>query len=201
MSGTRAGRLLIVAVLGLAGCAGYGTYEPAKHSERDIYEWPYDPASDDVMIEALAYVITNFPPGTPESAPANGEFAFSRGEERVAISLLPGMKRKNYQRVVQKSDPLAVPFSPDAVTLPRYLVGRIEMQGLAAWVDVHRPIEPGPDGLPRYQCLTVRLHSQPGRWVVQDYAVFAPGIVRLPRPQFIPEDGVTATAEATEPQS
>ncbi len=197
------GCLAGVLAASLGGCVGYGTYEPAKNEARDMVEWPYDPASDEVMIAALAYVIDNFPPGTPATAPQVGKFAIERGSEPVAVSLMPGVTAENYARIVAKSDPYAKPYSPQTIDLPRYSVGQIEMRGLAASVDVHRPLPDTVDGFTQYQCLELSMKWDGGAWIVRDYRVWAPGVVTLPRPTYIPpatvkgEKAAPTTAEAS----
>ncbi|MBX3364706.1 MAG: hypothetical protein KF866_08080 [Phycisphaeraceae bacterium] len=182
-----------VLAAGLTGCVGYGTYEPTRHQARDIVEWPYDPASDDVMVAALAYTIRNFPPGTPEEAPGVGAFAFDRGEEPAAISLPPGIRGDNYRRLVARADAFSMPYSPSTVHLPRYIVGRIEMRGLDAFADIHRSLPRTGDDLPAYQCLTIQLKWDSGRWRVRNYQVWARGVVALPRPVYLPDDAQVAT--------
>ncbi|MCC6285629.1 MAG: hypothetical protein IT439_10090 [Phycisphaerales bacterium] len=183
----------------LAGCnvAGYGTYEPNRQSEVSMIEWPYDPASDGAIIEALRYVIDSFPPGTPERAPERGDFALDRGTDPVAVSLMPGISRKAYERIARKADPYAHPLSPETVSLPRYTVGRVELRALTAWVDVHRPLPlSAPDALVQYQCIQVQLRNEGGSWRAQDYLVYPPGVVRVPKPVYVPGATPTETAGA-----
>lgn len=206
MTVMRAGRCAALAAgaMGLAALcacniAGYGTYEPTRESEVSMIEWPYDPASDGAIIEALRYVIDSFPPGTPESAPGRGAFALDRGSEPVAISLMPGVSRSAYERIVRKADPFARALSPETVALPRYTVGRVELRALTAWVDVHRPLPlAAPDALVQYQCIQVELRNEGGSWQARDYRFYPPGVVRVPKPVYVPGAKQTETAGASE---
>lgn len=191
-----AGTVVLVA-LGACNVAGYGTYEPNRESEVSMIEWPYNPASDGAIIEALRYVIDNFPPGTAEDAPARGDFAIDRGNEPVAISLMSGVSRSGYERIARKADPYARPLSPETVSLPRYSVGRVELRAMTAWVDVHRPLpQSDPDAFLQYQCVQVQLRNEGGAWKAQDYLFYPPGVVRVPKPVYVPGAKPTETAGA-----
>jgi hypothetical protein len=186
---------LLFAGVGLRGCVGYNVYPPM--AGYPAFADPNSPPMYFIMGEALRWTIQKYPPGDAAVAgsevaePGAGAMPSAPGGEspRIAISLVPGMRRDYYIRTAQLAGPGVVPLTPETRGLPTYLVSRIWVGGDSAKVDLFRPVTRmgNPDGSKVYQGLTLNLRGGLHPWHVTSHKVWGIGALEIPEETYLPE--------------
>jgi hypothetical protein len=171
---------------GLCGCVGYSSY-PYVEGARLASTDPNLYSSREVMTVAVGWVMTKFPP--------EGRMPAGVGEQpRALVSLVPGMRKSMYERIVQRvSDNTnmriaAVTPENESSGLPIYRVGRVWLRHGDAKVDVYRPVLglTMPDGSSVYQCVTVILDGGFQPWLVKATHTREPGLLPAPELNYLP---------------
>ncbi|MFG0327267.1 MAG: hypothetical protein ACF8SC_08405 [Phycisphaerales bacterium JB037] len=162
---------------GLTGCVGYTTYDPYRDTKLEVAS-PEQAAVLAVMTEGVRWTIARFPPGTPKVAASVGDLATRPPTGPVTVGLPPGLSRVQYLNVIERIGPPAEPLVGAEARHPLYVVGRIELRGGKAKVDVHRPLPEGGS-----QCLRLTMEGGvTSDWRVLKYEPYEPGVVPLPLP-------------------
>lgn len=178
---------------GITGCQQYVS-APGIPSAQGIPENPNKPAAISVMVEAVRYVATRYPPGGYDYDAASMQEQ-AAVEVPYAMQVCPprGLRRSFYERLVQNIGPAAQPISPEGLEegLPTFYVTRVWMRFQKATVDVLRPMPEvglGPDEKPVYQTVTVRLEGGLEPWRVVHARAWSPNEPTLPQPYFMPDE-------------
>lgn len=162
-----AGSLMLAAV---AGCVGYTTYPPAdgQLASDDIS----GPPADEIMTEALVWVIDRNPP---------------IGSGPAVINLPEGVRDRAYRVIASRVDartPIEVlPMSAGLEVAPTYHITRLWVRGTEAEVDVIRPVEElgaSPTGHPIVQAVTVHLRGGLSSWRVERARPWVIGTDEIP---------------------
>jgi hypothetical protein len=187
---------MLVAVVGLAavvgtGCQKYSTY-PAVQTAKGMAEDPNSPTNEAVIVAALQYVATRYPPNGTIYAKAPNATDKLQADYPFAINLPAGMRKSFYERIPTKVGPLVQPVTQELVAkneLPVYHVTRVWLRFNSSTVDVLRPMPElgaGPDGKPVYQNVTVRLEGGFEPWRVLHARAWDPGSDDAPDYYFVP---------------
>jgi len=190
---TRQGRPALVAAaimlaagsVVLSGCVGYTTYDP-RTDHRVSLRGMNHAALRGSIAEALRWTISRYPPSMPRQDARQGRIVGYPPAEQVAVGLPRGLSRRQYLEFVDAIGPVASPLTDETEQLPTYIVGRIELRGGKADIDIHRPV---PDGDPggTHQLIEVSLEGGIGSWRVIGHQIYAPSVVALPEPGRLPE--------------
>lgn len=187
---------LIAAAALLGGCyGGYSSWPPV----------PGDTAGNNinegscpvVMATALRWTARRFPPVAQPEIGVEYDVPF-------AVNLPPGADDDTHDYVVKWTGPHARAMTRQTEDLPTYHVKRIDLRGPVAEVDIVRPViamNPGPDGQPVYQGVTVFLRGGQHPWKVERHRVFPMGLMDVPARTYHPAvvRADAAAARANEP--
>jgi hypothetical protein len=172
--------VLILAAGSLAGCSGFGNYNPEDRTGNisDLPD-PNQPNIQRAYTAALQYVITRYRQG--------GE------QQPIAINLPPGTRQSNYYTVAGQVGKNVEPLTQAIVntnSMPIYHVGAIQLRGNNANVDIYRPtteLEPDPrTGKPVYQVVRVKLEGGLQPWRALIGRSYAPGMLEAPQYYVLP---------------
>lgn len=167
----------LVGVAALAGCRGHTNY-PAIPSARLANDNPNEKSPDEVIPEAMRWLIAKYDPAMKDRA--------------FAINGPAGLRRSYYERIARNSGPLGEPLTPeiwDAKSMPIFHIARVWVREREAKVDILRPRSDmqGPKGQTLYQGITVTLQGEPFRpWRASYGRSWEDGTILMPEPYFIP---------------
>lgn len=183
---------MCVSLVGLAGCNQQYANVPEVPTARGLAEDPNKSSSEGAMVVALQYVANRYAPSTLRFDAANSKEAGElKTQLPMVINLPRGQRKSFYERIARKVGPNVLPMTPDVnQALPVYHVTRVWLRFSEGWVDVMRPmpeLPPGPDGLPVYQTVTLKLHGGVGPWRIVHARAWTPGMDPVPEPYYMPE--------------
>jgi len=167
----------LIAAAGLAGCRGHTNY-PAIPSARLANDNPNEKSPDEVIPEAMRWLLAKYDPAMKERA--------------FAINGPAGLRRAYYERIARNSGPYAEPLTAlswETKSMPIFHIARVWVREREAKVDILRPRSDMQDakGQTLYQGVTVTLHGEPFRpWRAVYGRSWEDGIIQMPEPYFIP---------------
>lgn len=163
---------------GLGGCRGHTNY-PAIPSARLANDNPNEKSPDEVIPEAMRWVIAKYDPEMKDRA--------------FAVNGPAGLRRSYYERIARNSGPKGEALTAEiweSKSMPIFHVARVWIREREATVDILRPRSDMRDakGQTLYQGITVTLHSDPFRpWRAVYGRSWEDGTIAMPEPYFLPE--------------
>jgi hypothetical protein len=167
----------VAGLAALAGCRGHTNY-PAIPSARLANDNPNEKSPDEVIPEAMRWLIAKYDPAMKDRA--------------FAINGPAGLRRAYYERIARNSGPLGEPLTPEiweSKSMPIFHIARVWVREREAKVDILRPRSDMTDakGQTLYQGITVTLQGEPLRpWRAVYGRSWEDGIIQMPEPYFIP---------------